>query len=300
MLVFAWFHSVRAVIISMGIVSLLQGCSAIQLGYNNGASLAYTYISSEIDLEPEQSALLKDKLKSLIEWHRAHELPLIAAQLRQVQSAMQTPASGTHKITNVQVAELNKAFQETLNRSVERIAPALAELLLTLNLRQLKELQKSIDESNETYRDKWLPASKTKRLQVATEGMENRLERWFGRLDAEQKSLIREWAESRAEDAEHKYVLRLEQQKAFLKLANSAAQRQISQADLANELNKWFVTWQTKRELNKGLKSMAEQDSTVQLVVDVSNRASSKQRQHAAERAADWAADFEQLAKKRI
>lgn len=287
-------------IFSMGILSLLQGCSAIQMGYNNGASLAYTYISTEIDLEPEQSVLLKNKLKTLIEWHRTHELPLIAAQLRQVQATMQGPTSSTNKITNLQVAELNAAFQGTLNRSVEQIAPALAELLLTLNLQQVKDLQKSIDESNETYRDKWMPASKTKRLQVAAEGMEKRLERWFGRLDAEQKSMIRAWAHSKPDDAEHKYALRLEQQKTFLKLAKAAANRQISQSNLAHELIKWFETWQTKRELDKSLKTMADQDTTVQLVVDVSNQASTKQRQHAAERAGSWAADFEQLAKKQI
>jgi hypothetical protein len=287
------------VIFSMGFLSLLQGCSAIQLGYNNGAAFIHTYISTQIDLEPEQSALLKDKLKSLIAWHRANELPLIAKQLKDIESVMLTPVSAPQRITAIQVAELNKAFQGTLSRSVEQIAPALAELLLTLNLDQVKSLQESIEESNETYREKWMPASKSKRLQAASEGMEKRLERWYGRLGSEQKLLIQEWANSRPDDADQKYAIRLEQQKVFMKLANLAANRHISQTELSAELIKWVHNWQTKRELNKGLKTMADQDSTVQLVVDVSNLANTKQRKQAAERAAGWAEDFTQLANRK-
>ncbi|MDH4395512.1 MAG: DUF6279 family lipoprotein [Limnobacter sp.] len=283
----------------MGLLTLLQGCSAIQLGYNNGATFAHTYISSQIDLEPEQSALLKDKLKGLIEWHRANELPLIAKQLREVQAVMSSTAASPQKITPLQVAELNKSFQGTLTRSAEQIAPALAELLLTLNPSQMKGLQQNIEESNESYRDKWMPSNKSKRLQVAAEGMEKRLERWYGKLNDEQKLLIQEWAASKPDDADHKYAVRIEQQKTFLKLATQAANRQITQTELSAELIKWVQNWQTKREVNKGLKAMADQDRTVQLVVDVSNIANAKQRKHAAERAGGWAEDFAQLANKK-
>lgn len=287
------------VAIGMGFLSLLQGCSALQLGYNNGASFLHTYISTQIDLEPEQSTLLKDKLKSLIEWHRVNELPLIAKQLKEVESVMSAPAGASHKITPLQVAELNKAFQGTVSRSVDQIAPALAELLLTLNLSQIKSLQESIEDSNQTYREKWMPASKAKRVQASAEGMEKRLERWFGRLGPEQKLLIQEWANSKPDDAEQKYALRLDQQKTFTKLATLAANRQISQSDLSTELVKWVQNWQTKRELNKGLSTMADQDSTVQLVTQVSNLANTKQRKQAAERAGSWAEDFTQLANKK-
>lgn len=287
------------VLISMGLLAMLQGCSAIQLGYNNGATFIHGYVSSQIDLDDSQSALLKDKLKSLIEWHRTNELPLIAKQLKEIEAVMSAPADKPQPITALRVAELNKSFQGTLSRSVEQIAPALSELLLTLRPEQIKEIQLYIDESNENYREKWLPPTKAKQLKASAEGMEKRLERWYGRLGSEQKLLIQEWANSTLDDAEQKYALRLEQQKTFIELATKAANRQISQADLSAQLMKWFLHWQTRRELNKGLKTMADHDSTVLLVVEISNLANAKQRKHAAERAGAWAEDFTQLANKR-
>lgn len=287
------------VVFVMSLLTLLQGCSAIQLGYNNGATLVHTYISSQIDLEPEQSLLLKDKLVGLIEWHRMNELPVIAQQLKAIEGAMQQSADQPQKVTPLQVAELNKAFQGTLARSAEHLAPALAEFMLTFKPEQLKDLQTSMDDSNSSYRKKWLPSSKAKQVKAAVEGMETRLERWYGRLGGEQKLLIQEWANAKLDDAEQKYNLRIEQQKAFMQMAGQAANRQISKPELTAALIKWFNHWQTQRDLNKGVQAMANQDLTVQLVVDVSNLASIKQRKHAAERAGAWAEDFTQLARGR-
>ncbi|MCE9569808.1 MAG: DUF6279 family lipoprotein, partial [Rhodocyclales bacterium] len=54
---------------------LLQGCSAVRLGYGNADSLARWWIDQYVDMSPEQDALARERLLRFHAWHRKTQLP---------------------------------------------------------------------------------------------------------------------------------------------------------------------------------------------------------------------------------
>ena len=64
---------------------LLQGCSAVRLGYGNAESLARWWFDQYLDMSPEQDAMARERLARLHAWHRKTQLPDYVSVLRQGQ-----------------------------------------------------------------------------------------------------------------------------------------------------------------------------------------------------------------------
>lgn len=280
----------------MACVAVLAACSAIKLGYNNSASFAHTYLTSKVDFDSEQSAFLKTSLNEIVEWHRNAELPVLAGELQAARQALAARNGVVTPVNANQVQALNLAIRASLRRTANEAAPVIAKNMLGLWPNQISDIQKALDKSNVEYREERLMQSADQRVRESAERMTERFERWLGTLTPVQIKQIEAWARAETHRAESRYEKRLERQQQFMVLVNKAANRQIDQATLSQEIASLLNAWQSPASAAEKQESEQRQKATIGLIVNVLNSATAEQRNNAADRAAGWAKDFQILA----
>ena len=138
----------------LGTVLMLGACSAIKLGYNNSATFAHTYLTSKVDFDSDQSALMKSSLRGLVEWHRNNELPLLAEELQKARLVLAPRGENLQPVTAAQVNALNQAIRTSLRRTADEAAPVIAKNMLGLWPNQISDIQEALNKSNQDYREK--------------------------------------------------------------------------------------------------------------------------------------------------
>lgn len=282
----------------LGTALVLGACSAIKLGYNNSATFAHTYLTSKVDFDSDQSALMKTSLRGLVEWHRNNELPLLAEELQKARLVLAPRGENLQPVTAAQVNALNQAIRTSLRRTADEAAPVIAKNMLGLWPNQISDIQEALNKSNQDYREKRMASNAAERVEKSVERMAERFERWLGDLNPKQMARIEQWAKSAANNPEQNYEKRLKRQQVFMQLVSQSANRQIDQATLTREVSQLLNDWQTPGNASEKKDFELRQQAVVDLVVDVLNAANMQQRNNAAERAASWAEDFQILASK--
>jgi hypothetical protein len=282
----------------LGTVLVLGACSAIKLGYNNSATFAHTYLTSKVDFDSDQSALMKSSLRGLVEWHRNNELPLLAEELQKAKVVLAPKGENMQPVNTAQVNALNQAIRTSLRRTANEAAPVIAKNMLGLWPNQIADIQAALDKSNQDYREKRMANDPGERVEKSVERMAERFERWLGDLNPKQLARIEQWAKSNANNPEENYEKRLKRQQVFMQLVTRSANRQIDQATLSREVAELLNDWQTPGNTAERKDFELRQQAVVELVVDVLNAGNVAQRRNAADRAASWAEDFQILASK--
>ena len=277
---------------------VLGACSAIKLGYNNSATFAHTYLTSKVDFDSDQSALMKTSLRGLVEWHRNNELPLLAEELQKARLVLAPRGENLQPVTAAQVNALNQAIRTSLRRTADEAAPVIAKNMLGLWPNQISDIQEALNKSNQDYREKRMASNAAERVEKSVERMAERFERWLGDLNPKQMARIEQWAKSAANNPQQNYEKRLKRQQVFMQLVSQSANRQIDQATLTREVSQLLNDWQTPGNASEKKDFELRQQAVVDLVVDVLNAGNMEQRQNAAKRAASWAEDFQILASK--
>ncbi len=278
--------------LAMAAVLALSACSAVKLGYNNSASIAHTYLVNKIDFEPQQEALLKTSLTSLVAWHRQHELPILADALKNAREVL-APSDGAMAPVSVeQLREVNQVLRDSLRRTAEQVAPAMARSLLGLYPNQVQDIQRQLDKSNDDYRKDRLATDPEQQWIDNAKRTVSRFERWLGKLSPNQRERIEQWAQGNAQQAQANYERRLARQQEFMNLVSLAANRQIDHSTLSLELAKLLNRWQTPATALEMKQAKARQEKALSMTADVLNLASPKQRANAAKEAQKWANDF--------
>ncbi|MCZ8015235.1 MAG: DUF6279 family lipoprotein [Limnobacter sp.] len=287
----------RTGLLVLASVGLLASCSAIKLGYNNSVTIAYTYLSSKVDFSAEQSSQIKTSLAEIVQWHRRNELPTLARELETARVALAANGNAVVPVSSEQVQALNQAIRDSLRRTADHAAPLIAKNMLTLTPAQIQEIQKALDKSNKEYQAERIQLSPTKQAQASAERMTERFERWLGKLNPAQKTLIATWSRNDINQAGEYFQKRVERQQQFMRLAQQASNQQIDAGSLSQEIAGLLNAWQTSASSAERNDNEKRQKVTIDLVVNVLNAATVDQRNKAAERAAGWAEDFQILAR---
>lgn len=188
------------------LAALLQACSAIKLGYNNGPDLAYWWLDGYVDFTGEQSLRVKEDLSKLQSWHRRRELPEYTKLLQQAQALM------PDDINAAQVCGMWALARSRLEPLVANAAPTVAQLAMSLQPKQVEALERKYAKTNADFRRDWLERSpeqvQSKRFDKALE----RAEMVYGRLDAPQRELLRQQMALTGLDVGTQYAERLRRQ----------------------------------------------------------------------------------------
>jgi hypothetical protein len=179
------FPGLVRIICLAALAACLGGCSAIKLGYNNLDDISYWWLDSYIDFSDDQTARVREDLDRLHLWHRAEELPQLAAMLRAMEQL--APA----EISPAQACAFIPQARERLNAVAERAEPAVVALALSLAPEQITYLEHQFEKKNAKYRKEWVELSPSALAKKRFDQYLDRGQMIYGRLDEPQRAVLR-------------------------------------------------------------------------------------------------------------
>jgi hypothetical protein len=174
-------------LLGLSALVLLSGCSALKLVYNQADEAVYWWLDSYVDLTDKQKPLAKDALRQLHLWHRQNQLPEYVALLQKVR------AWAPHDIQPEQVCAVTQEIQNSFISALQQIEPDATKLVSQLSEPQLQRIRKKYDKLNQEWRGDYLDVSEEKRLRNRNKQLLNRLEDFYGSLDAPQREAVQQW-----------------------------------------------------------------------------------------------------------
>ena len=170
-------------------LSLLTGCSAVRLAYDNADLYLRWKIGSYIDAHGADSDELDERIDEFMDWHRTHALPRYA---RLADDAARRIARGLTRLDLVWAYDAVMAqARESLYAGTERLAP----LLDRLTPDQLQYMERGIAEDNRKFAREHLRGSERERRERRAARIVDRVEDWVGKLSKAQVDRIRQFSE---------------------------------------------------------------------------------------------------------
>ncbi len=164
---------------------LLQACSAIKLGYNNGTELAYFWLDGYVDFRDDQSPQVREELGKLLAWHRTEELPKLAELLQKVQRL------AAADVTPGQICTVYADARERFDATTRRADPAAVWLVMSLSADQLKHIDRQLKKADDKFRKDTQDLTPAERMDRRVKSNVERAEEFYGRLDDKQVAQLR-------------------------------------------------------------------------------------------------------------
>jgi len=273
---------------TMGVVILLltvTACSAVKLSYNNAQDLTYWWLNSYIKFTPEQKPVIKAELAKLHDWHRFNEIPVYSQILHSLQQKVD------HDITSKQSCEVMESFRERYRMLNLQFEPIIERIAPSLSHEQLAHIQKHFDKNNKKWHKEWLEGTEEERNQRRLERAINRAEIFYGRLNDQQKDILKRNIRVSAFDPHYSYSERVRKQEDAIATLKKIIDQKLDEADIKLEIAAYF-----DRFLNG---DMAYQNYIDRFKVDacedlskLHNATTVEQRKRAASKLAGYAEDL--------
>ncbi|MGE0312967.1 MAG: DUF6279 family lipoprotein [Lautropia sp.] len=274
-----------------GMVALAAaGCSMVKLGYENLPMLVVWEVSGVLDLDANQKRIVERHAAEIREWHRRRQLPEYVRFIADAEAGLER-APGPETITQ---------WRERLLASwyplAERLAPAVAELGVTLRPAQLARLDDEFARLNrETRAEYKVDAPREVRERARRERFEKRAESLLGYLTDEQRQLIRT-SSSSVSDERAWWALREARQRMFSELLARLA-RERPDPERAASMARETLTglyWAVDADVRASIERRAEAADA--LAAQLLQRSSVAQRRKLVETLRGYGNDFATLA----
>lgn len=287
----AGLQRTRPVVLLAAVAIALAGCSSIRLGYDKLPFLAGWELDRYLDLNGDQEKLADRQLRDFQAWHRKAQLPKYAALLRQVEEQVDEP------MTVERVARWRNEALDTWPELVERLAPAVAGLAVTLTPAQLDHFDKALVEANRKIENEYYVGRNPKALRAARiKRSRERAENFLGPLNAPQLARL----EQRADDegtlaTSHRWAVRLPRQQILVDLLRGLATDRppIGEATARTEAALLSLVRPTDPVLKA--KTDAAELASDRYMADLLGQASPVQRRHLVERLRGYGSDLDRL-----
>jgi len=274
-------------------LAALSGCSTIQLVYNQSDDLLYWWMDAYVDFQDNQKQFTRDTLSNLQRWHRQQQLPEYVALLKRVQTM------APNDITPAQVCGVTEDIKSSFVTLLRFIEPEATRLGVQLTPEQLRNMRKRYDKTNKDWREDWLEGSAEKRLKYRTKQALNRLEDFYGRLDAPQREVLRQWLNESVFDATTSYAERERRQADSLQTLQRMAQAGEASASTQALLRGWIDrSFNSPIERHRAYGQALWQENC-EGFAKLHNSTTPAQRQHLAESLRGYENDFRNLMSKK-
>jgi hypothetical protein len=210
-----WIIAALGVAIVLG----LGGCSLIKLGYSQASPLVFRWLDRYVDFDDAQSLRTRAALDDALAWHRRTQLPDYVQLLERAE--VEVLGDATPERMCAWAAEIRRRVDPIL----ERLAPAVADVAVTLTPAQLAHIEKRFADNNEEFRDEHLQRNPKRRERANVRRVVDRAEMLYGRLDDAQRDLVAERVRQspyRAELADAERKTRQQEAIAFLRRLREA------------------------------------------------------------------------------
>lgn len=282
----------RFLLALLTVVGLLgaSGCTAVKLGYQTMPTWSYFQLDRYWNLDSAQGELVKARLESFHDWHRATELPQYVRLLAGVKEKLRAGP-----VDPAEVARWREAAEGRWATMAQIAAPKLAELAVTLRPEQIDRMKKRLAEQNVEHRKKVLPTDPEKRQEARAERIEDRAEFFFGRLNEAQVEAIRRHVATVAVDDEAIYAERLARQQALVGALERIAATRPSKDEARAQLEPVLARMWKPRDAQRAASVEHAVSATDQLTASLVNAATPQQRGKLIARLEGWSGDFQQL-----
>lgn len=265
---------------------LLQGCSfATRFAYNHLDWLANRELAKYVDLNDAQEQWLEPRFNQFWDWHRDSQLPLYAADLRQLMGALE------RGLTREDLLTANARMEQHWVSITDALREDAIALLRQLDDTQVAQMLVRVDAKNQEFIDERLSVSAQERKEEDRKDARDWFDDRLGSVSLGQREAIEQWLNQRLDLSDQWQARRLWWRTAF---ADALARR--DQAGAADELStllfdsrsSWSETLQEQVEFN--------QQRWLDLTLEVLRQSSDKQRRHLLAYLGELAEDFEALA----
>lgn len=163
----------------------LVACSSTTFVYNRMDFLLPWYVNDYADLNGEQEQYLDELLASFLAWHRSQELPRYIEILDEIELTLDNPA------TSEDVAAVASHFEQAWLRLEDESLDWLLELGETLDEEQVQEFLDELWKQQRKFEKKYLKRSDDEFHEDSYDNMLDSAKDYLGRLDRDQKALLR-------------------------------------------------------------------------------------------------------------
>ena len=165
-------------------VLLVSGCSALRIGYSQGADLAYWWLDGYADFDGEQTRRVREALAQWFVWHRKTQLPDYAQLLARAQTELRSDT------TPARVCEWQGELLKRAHIAFDQAAPAAAEWALSVTPQQIQHIERRYAKVNDEFRDDYLQEDPRERSEATIKRTVERAESLYGRLDDAQRARV--------------------------------------------------------------------------------------------------------------
>ncbi|UTW46282.1 hypothetical protein KFE80_05185 [bacterium SCSIO 12696] len=268
----------------VALLLLVGGCTT-KIAYNYAHWWANWAVDDYIDLDQDQKAFFKKEFRQLHRWHRQTQLPLYVDFLQRLRTELSEP-----EITPELIHQQALATQQLMENSKQRANTPLAELLVSLSSEQSDKLLVTLKKETQKYLKKNTFKSDKKRFKARQKSMERFTKKWLGPLSKQQKQRISSWVTDVRPMAELDANQQTLWQEKFAVALASGQQSDIKQFlddYLLDDESLWTPEYRQHTEHNRKI--------TRELLADLLNSRSDKQKRHLDKKLKRLIKDFQEL-----
>jgi Family of unknown function (DUF6279) len=282
-------RTLRWIIAALAIFQL-SACSVTTLGYNTLPSLMVWQVDRYFHLTDAQKSMVNERLTALHRWHRSNELPVYVKFLNEADDRLQVgPAD------EATLSEWRTTVMKRWPVLVERLAPGVAELMLTLSPDQLQRAKRKLAEDNDKYKKEYLLDGQA-RLKARLERYTKRAEFFVGDLDDRQSAYLRQIALTLPPAEEVWFAERQARQAAFFALAEKLQTERASQTQANEAVTQYLLKLWTSKDPQRVVVMERSAKASDQLSAEILKLANADQRAHLRKKLKGYAEDFAKLA----
>lgn len=270
-------------------LTLLTGCTALQLTYNQADLLLAWRANAYFDLDPPQKHEFRQRIDGLLAWHRREQLPDYVQFVR----ATADRARGGVKRDDILwfIDGLRKRYRVIVDHGVHDAA----DMLATLNAEQLRALAGEWAKDNRRFvDDHQLDASAERQKRARLKRMLSQITDWTGGLTLQQEKRIEAMLEAVPATELLRHQERLRRQREFLELLHLRSQRQVFQ----KQLHAWLLDWERGRPAEQARVMAEAQERRIEFYIAIERMLTPAQREHLVKRLQGFGDDFKALSQR--
>jgi hypothetical protein len=283
---------IRWVLVALTVLTL-SACTTMRLGYNSANTLIAYRMNDWFDMSGELEAPARERLDTVLTWHRRDELPEYSRLLLSARERFADPAP----FTPDQVLAMQKQVTQRLLRTGDKTADAFADLFPRFGLAQRKRLIARMDESNAEFSDKNIDISPQKLRKRRIDDMEDRFAFWFGKLDSAQRNRIEKWADEAEPSGTERLAVRRMRQTAFLNIVDAG--KTVPVPEINRKLKGFFADLENPVDTGVRDRQRKQLQAWASLTADLINSASPAQRTRIQEKIKTMSDDFLTLSRQK-
>lgn len=175
----------------------LVGCSSTKVAYRYADWGIVWWVEDYVSLTADQKQQLNNDIAQLRQWHCSAELPRYQAWLDELESDVSNNPPDQATVEYHQ-QQLFSFFPSLL----ERATPVATNLLSSLSDEQVQELADNMAQSQREMEEEFLADSPEATAEARADRTAERVERWLGELNSEQRNIVRQWSANRGAQTE--------------------------------------------------------------------------------------------------